>query len=133
MLTPESINIEETDEVQNSYKTYKLDLENKRITGTVDGYDSIVQSVQKTMLIERYRYLIYTTDIGVELEKYVGEDINYIKSDIKNTLEDALKIDKRVFNIKDLEVEKLDGDSLNIKATINTIEGEIYVEQEVII
>lgn len=132
MLTPTSIEqVEGTQQEEKVYRTYKLDLENKRIIGYVDSYEAVVQNVLKTILTERYAYEIYTSDIGMEMEKYIGEDFDYIKANFKKELLDALKIDDRVKGIEDIEITKTDIDTVTINVIINSNEGNINLNLEV--
>lgn len=130
MLIPQTITTtnEETNQV---YRTYKIDLENKRIVGMVDGYDSIVQNVLKTLLTERYAYEIYSSDIGVELSKYIGKDFDYVKADLKVAIKDALRLDERITNFQNIEIVRKDVDVIEAKITIDTIEGTITFIEEV--
>lgn len=128
MLTPQNLKNEEIPVI---YKTYKIDLDNKRIVGMVDGYDSIVQSVIKTLLTERYAYEIYSSDIGVEFNKYIGQDFDYINTDLKHSIEDALSLDDRIINVSSINIVRTSIDSVSIDIVLDTIEGEITLKEEV--
>ena len=110
-------------------KTYRL--VGNRILGTVDGPEAIKQAVDKILRTERYVYLIYNGDYGVELERFIGENFDFIKADLERTIEDALTADDRISGISDFEMEQTATNALGCKFTVNTIEGSYNQQQEV--
>lgn len=115
---------------QNYGKTYKLDLQNKIISGFTDELEAIEQSVYAILNTERYEHLIYSFDYGVELQDLVGEDMVYVKADIHRRIEEALTQDDRILSVDDPQISS-EGDSLHYSATVNTIYGQLDVEKEV--
>ena len=111
--------------------TYKLDFESKRISKKIDGLDAVMQAVMKILYTERYSCVIYSGDYGVELEKLIGKDYDYIVSDIERIITEALTVDDRVTSISDLQIEKVATDAMRITFTVNTIYGSRRVTQEV--
>ena len=110
-------------------KTYRL--VGNRILGTVDGPEAIKQAVDKILRTERYVYLIYNGDYGVELERFIGENFDFIKADLERTIEDALTADDRISGISDFEMEQTATNASGCKFTVNTIEGSYNQQQEV--
>lgn len=47
--------------------TYKLD--DTRVRGYVDGSEAVKQAVYKILMTERYKYIIYGFNYGVELDR----------------------------------------------------------------
>ena len=111
--------------------TYKLDFESKRISKKIDDLDAVMQAVMKILYTERYSCVIYSGDYGVELEKLIGKDYDYIVSDIERIITEALTVDDRVTSISDLQIEKVATDAMRITFTVNTIYGSRSVTQEV--
>ena len=114
-------------------RTYKIDWVNKRIIGYIDGIDSILQAVTKILMTERYAYLIYSDNYGVEFNRLVGADYSFILSDIQRTLTDSLAQDDRFIDITNFSINKSSIDSLEIKITVNTNLGKIDYEGSVTI
>ena len=50
----------------------------KRIQGTVDDLDAVIQTIYKILNTERYEYEIYSWDFGIELVDLYGKDITYV-------------------------------------------------------
>jgi len=132
-MIPEQNNIDLTilqEEIQPS-KTYYLDLDRKRITEIIDGHNAIIQAVRKILYTERYAYVIYSSLYGIELDRLIGQDYDFIISDIKRTIEEALLIDNRIISIEDFQIEKTGLDTLTVNFKVNSIEGEIDFSTEV--
>lgn len=113
--------------------TYKLDFETKRISTKIDDFEAVMQAITKILYTERYSYVIYSGDYGVELERLIGQDYDYIVSDIERIITEALTVDDRVLSISDLEIVKLNKDSAQVTFTVNTIYGSGAVATEVLL
>lgn len=113
--------------------TYKLDFETKRISTKIDDFEAVMQAIMKILYTERYSYVIYSGDYGVELERLIGQDYDYIVSDIERIITEALTVDDRVLSISDLEIVKLNKDSAQVTFTVNTIYGSGAVATEVLL
>ena len=115
-------------------KTYKLDYDTKRITGTINGIEAISQYVKKVLSTERASYASYGTtegiDYGAELNRFIGKPISFIQSDIERTISAALLQDDRILSITDFVVGEPDGDKLTVEFTVNTIYGIVNFNEE---
>lgn len=127
-MTPDTI---DSEQVVQATRTYKLDLENKRIVGMVDGAESISQNAIKTLSTERYAYEIYSSDVGIALGKYIGQDFAIIKSSLRKEIADALSLDERVIDVQEVNIEKSDLDTATATIYLNTIEGQVILTGEV--
>ena len=112
-------------------RTYKLDLEKKRIVGKIDNEDAILQLVLKILHTERYAYVIYSQNYGVELDRLIGQDYNFIMSDIERTMTDALLADDRILSITDFKTEQDTIDTMSVSFTVNSIIGQATIKTEV--
>lgn len=109
-------------------RTYKLDLEKKRIVGKIDNEDAILQLVLKILHTERYAYVIYSQNYGVELDRLIGQDYNFIVSDIERTMTDALLADDRILSITDFKTEQDTIDTMSVSFTVNSIIGQATIK-----
>lgn len=107
-------------------KTYKLT--DERITGYVDGIQSVQQAVYHILSVERYSCLIYDDNYGVELEQYQGKDFEYIEATIEDTLKEALTQDNRITNVIVHNIEKVSVDEIHIEFDVISTEGTITME-----
>lgn len=101
---------------------------NDRIIGFVDKKEAIKQAIYHILNIERYAYLIYDSNYGVELNQYIGKDLEYIKNTIETTLQEALTHDLRITDVKVNKVEKIADDQVLIKFTVTSIYGDLQME-----
>lgn len=131
-MTPEqSVNITELETISQPSLTYKLDLEKKRITGKIDNQEAINQAVIKILNTERYAYTIYSSQYGVELERLLGQNYDFIVSDLERTISEALLVDDRITGISDFRIEKTGTDSLSAVFTVNSVFGTDRISIEV--
>lgn len=111
-------------------KTYRIDPIAKRITNSINDLTAIEQYVTKLLVTERQAYEIYSSRYGTELHKYIGADYDFIISDLERNFKETLKLDDRILEIEEFEVERLGLDSLYIQMKISTIFGELEVNTE---
>ena len=123
MIPKSSGNIRVNEAYQFS-KTYALDFDKKRIVGSIDDLDAVVQSVKKIFQTERYSELIYSSEYGVELWSLVGRDMPYIEASIALRISDSLTSDIRIKGVRDVSVSKVDSSSVSVSFIVETIYGE---------
>ena len=119
-----NLNVITTYEEDNMLKTIETD----RIEGYVDKVDAVKQAIYHILMTERYAYLIYDDNYGVELEQYIGADLEYIETTIEDTLKEALTHDLRIYDIKVNSVNKIDTDKVLINFTAFTTYGDLVLE-----
>lgn len=130
-MTPNSVNVEINNyEIQPSY-TYKLDLDNKRISGNVNGSDSVFQAIVKILNTDKYAHEIYDWNYGQEILKLVGKDFAYIKARLPQLVEEALLQDDRIKEVSDFEITQTDINTVTASFTITTIFSKINYTMEV--
>lgn len=129
---PSEYEMEEGFEVeQEPSLTYKMDFENKIIQSVlIDEQEAIRQAIYKILHTERYTYDMYDWDYGVEMVDYIGQDIDEVLIDIKNSIEDALLVDDRIEAVDYIEVVGKK-EMLHIIIRVHTIYGEMEVETSV--
>ena len=131
MIPEQKANLTILEEQIQPSRTYHLDLDRKRVTSMIDGRDAIIQAVKKILYTERYAYVIYSSQYGVELDRLIGQEYDFIISDIKRTLTEALLMDNRIISLENFEMEKTGLDTMEVNFLVNSIEGEINFSTEV--
>ena len=121
--------LQELEEERIPSKTYHI--EGTRIIGHVDGLDAVRQAVEKVMLTERFLYNIYTAVYGIELDRFVGAEIDYIRADLERTILDALTADDRISGISNFKMELKNKNSLVNTFRVNTAVGSFNIYKEV--
>ena len=131
MIPEQNANLTILEEQVQPSRTYHLDLDRKRVTSMIDGRDAIIQAVKKILHTERYAYVIYSSQYGVELDRLIGQEYDFIVSDIKRTLTEALLMDNRIISLENFEMKKTGLDTMEVNFLVNSIEGEINFSTEV--
>lgn len=122
---------EEIQIVEEPTFTYGIDFENNRIVKNIDGLEAMEQAIYLILNTERYRYLIYDWNYGVELSDLFGKDKVYIYSELKRRIKEALMTDNRITDVTNFEFENPDRDTIHVKFTVHTIFGDIETSREV--
>ena len=112
-------------------RTYKVDSYNKRIIGTTDGQPAIEQAILKNFDTERFAYVIYSKNYGIELEKYIGKDYDFIRSYLQRAIEECLLVDARIYSINNLQFTQEGLDYMSITMDIETEQGVLTTTLEV--
>lgn len=110
---------------------WKLNGNNDQIRGTVDEIEAVRQAAFCILNTERYEYMIYSWDYGVELEDLFGEPLSYVLPELKRRIAEALTQDDRITGVRDFLFDTSKRGTVNAAFTIETIYGEIQAEKEV--
>lgn len=110
--------------------THRLDIAQKRIRGTADGLEAVLQTVHLILNVERYEYPIYSRNYGSELSDLIGKPKDYAMSEMKRRITEALLQDDRIIGLSDWEF-KTGQKSVRVSFTVHTIYGDGPAEKEV--
>lgn len=111
-------------------KTYRMDEEKSRITGTVDGLEAMMQTVQKILSTERFEYTGYSLNYGIETMDLFGEPVPYVLSELKERITDALMWDSRITGVTNFE-QRVEENKIICQFVVHTIHGDIEAERAV--
>nr|DAL80210.1 MAG TPA: Protein of unknown function (DUF2634) [Caudoviricetes sp.] len=130
-MLPETGSIlkQDFDIVQQPSKTFKVDVENQRITEMTDGLEAIRQAVYCALHTERFEWLIYSWNYGVELDQLFGQSMGLVKSKLKKRIKEALMQDDRILSVDAFSFE-VSRRRLLAKFTVRTSIGDISAERE---
>lgn len=117
--------------VERPSKTYKMDLENDIIIGYADRLEAMKQAVYKIIRTERYKYIIYSWDYGIELEDLFGMPVSYCIPEIERRIIEALLQDTRILEVTNFEFEIPKRGVIFVKFEVYTIFGKFDVDREV--
>ncbi|MEA4831564.1 MAG: DUF2634 domain-containing protein [Oscillospiraceae bacterium] len=113
-------------EEQPSY-TYKL---TNKIGGYIDSQEAIIQTIYCILNTERYQYMIYSWNYGIELIDLIGEPVNYVMPELKRRIIEALTWDKRIIEVNDFTFD-VSKNEISCKFTVYTIYGEVQIQKVV--
>ncbi len=111
-------------------RTYALNTETGRIIGMIDGLEAVKQAVHLILSAERYRYLIYSWNYGVELAGLIGQPTALVLPEIQRYITEALMQDDRIVGVENFDFE-VKGKKVLCSFTVHTAYGEFESETEV--
>lgn len=113
-------------------RTWRLDAETGRIAGKIDGLEAVKQAVFKILQTERYAYMAYSFDYGVELKNLMGQSPAYAQSELRRRIAEALLQDARIQNVRDFQFEQTE-DSMTVRFTVESSAGTFDQEVNAIV
>ena len=110
--------------------TYKLNLDESIIAGFVDELEAVKQAIYLILNIERYEYLIYSWNYGIELNDLYGQPIPFVLPELKRRITEALVQDSRILGVDAFSFEVNRG-KVHATFTVHTIFGDVEAEKVV--
>ena len=111
-------------------KTHRMELyEGNYILGFVDSLKAMEQAIYKIIRTERYKYIIYSWNYGIELEDLFGMPVEYCAVELERRISEALLQDNRITAVNGFEfdTESERGTVLIKKFIAETVFGEIQI------
>ena len=111
-------------------KTHRMELyEGNYILGFVDSLKAMEQAIYKIIRTERYKYIIYSWNYGIELEDLFGMPVEYCVVELERRILEALLQDNRITAVNGFEfhTESERGTMLIKKFIAETVFGEIQI------
>jgi len=112
---------------QKPSKTFKLDIEKDSIANYTDGLDAVKQAIYLILSIERYEYLIYSWNYGVELIDLFGQPLSFVLPELKRRITEALTQDERIQSVDAFSFEVNKG-KVHVTFTAHTTFGDVEAE-----
>ena len=118
-------------EEQPSY-TYKVDFKKERARGNTDDVAALRQAITKILATERYNYIIYSWNYGIELVDLYGQPIPTVIPQLPARITAALMQDDRITGCSDFDIS-YEGRKITCKFSVqNTLSDEALTEETVI-
>lgn len=128
-MLPDINSINQISDKMPSY-TYNINRNTNRISGHIDNKDAITQAIYLILQTERYESMIYNWYYGVEFDSLIGKNRNYVTSELKRVIREALLEDDRITEVTSFSISYKD-DSALVEFLVQTIIGDINIEWEV--
>lgn len=113
-------------------KTYRMMIDADRVQGTITSdMEAVKQAVYKIINTERYKFLIYSWNYGIELEDLFGKPIPYVLPEIPRRITEALEQDDRITNVGDFDLTYNKKGDVLAKFSVTTIYGSFTASKEV--
>lgn len=113
-------------------KDYRMDF-NCHVIGKCDELEAMKQVVFKILNTERYQYIIYSWDYGIELADLIGEPMDYVCAELERRINEALTQDDRIDSVDGFEFDISKKHQVVCTFIVHTIFGDVDAESEVTI
>ena len=111
-------------------RTWEIDWERGCLRGQFEGIDAVKQTVFGILNTERYDYVIFSWNYGIERNRVFGHTREYVCSELKRRITDALIQDDRIGGVDSFSFDWGRG-KVTVSFTVHTIYGDYETEQEV--
>lgn len=111
--------------------TYKMNLESNLIRGYTSGLEAMKQAIFKILSTERYQYVMYSWNYGIELLDLYGEPISYVCPELERRITEALTWDERIESVDNFEFDISKKGEVLITFTAHTTFGDVEAEKVV--
>ena len=112
-------------------RTFRMQEDQKIIAGMADGLQAVKQAVFLILNVERYEWLIYSWNYGMEWEGLIGQPVDFCIPEIERRVREALLQDDRIVAVEDFTFQA-DQRKVLARFTVNSIFGSLKMEKEVV-
>lgn len=112
-------------------KTYRMNLQTNRIRGYVDGQEAMKQVIYKILQTERYQYIMYSWNYGIETLDLYGEPVSYVCPELERRISEALLWDERIQSVDNFEFNISKKGVVHVTFTAHTTFGDVQAEKVV--
>lgn len=111
--------------------TYKMNLESNLIRGYTDGQEAMKQAIYKILNTERYQYVMYSWNYGIELLDLYGEPVSFVCPELERRITEALTWDDRIQSVDNFEFNISKKGEILVTFTAHTVFGDVVAEKVV--
>lgn len=114
--------------VEQPTNMFLIDWNSKQIAGLNDGLEAMRQAVDIILQNERFRWQIYDSNFGTELEDLPGEEYAYITSELPRRVEEAFSVDSRIISVDNWSFQDRGCGVLAVSFEVVTVFGTVNKE-----
>lgn len=113
-----------------SSTTFKLDISENKVQGYTDNLEAMKQAIYLILNTERYNYLIYSWNYGIELSDLFGKSVKFVMVELERRIKEALLQDTRIKSVENFE-STYKKNKVYCTFKVVTIYGDIEAERVV--
>lgn len=98
------------------------------VGGEIDNLEAYRQAVYKILSTERYKYIIYSWNYGVELNDLIGKPIAYVVPELEARLKEAIMQDDRTIDVNNFEFDTNKSGVVAVTFNCVSIHGDANIE-----
>ncbi len=111
--------------------TYKMNLQSESVRGYADELEAMKQAIYKILLTERFQYIMYSGNYGIETLDLYGQHLSYVCPELERRITEALLWDERIQSVDNFEFDVSQKGIVKASFTVHTVFGEVRTEREV--
>lgn len=111
--------------------TYKMNLESKSIRGYTDNQEAMKQAIYKILNTQRYQYVMYSWNYGVELLDLYGEPLSYVCPELERRITEALTWDDRIQSVDNFGFDISKKGEICVTFIAHTVFGDVVAKKVV--
>ena len=111
--------------------THRIDLQKKHVRGYTDELEAMEQAIYKILLTERFQYIMYSSNYGIELLDLYGQPISYICPELERRIKEALLWDNRIRSVYNFEFDTSKKGEIRVTFIAKTVFGDVSAERTV--
>ncbi|MCI8361543.1 MAG: DUF2634 domain-containing protein [Clostridiales bacterium] len=111
--------------------TYKMNLASELVRGYTDDQDAMRQAIHKILNTERYQYVMYSWNYGIELLDLYGEPVSYVCPELERRITEALTWDDRIQSVDNFAFDLSQKGEIHVAFTAHTVFGDVDAEKVV--
>lgn len=115
------------DYIDRPTNTFLIDWTSKQVTGMDSGLAAMRQAAEIILRNERFRWQIYDSNFGAELDDLLGEEYDYIVGEFPRRIEDAFSVDSRILSVDNFSFKR-DGHNMIVSFDVSTVYGDFSEE-----
>lgn len=112
-------------------KTFKMNINDMSVRGYADGLEAMRQAVYKILMTERFRYVMYSGNYGMETEDLFGREASYVCPELERRITEALTWDDRIEGVDNFAFDISKKGVVKVSFTVHTVFGDIDAQREV--
>lgn len=101
------------------------------IRGYTNGIEAMKQAIYKILLTERFQYIMYSGNYGIETLDLYGQPVSYACPELERRISEALLWDNRIQSVTDFEFDTSRKGVIHVSFTAHTVFGDVQAEKEV--
>lgn len=108
--------------------TFLIDWSSGQISGMDAGLAAMRQAVEIILQNERFHWQIYDSNFGAELEDLIGEEYDYIVSELPRRIQEAFSVDNRILSVENFRFEEGGAGNMKVSFDVVTVYGALAKE-----
>ena len=107
---------------------HQMIIDKNIINGKCDNLEAMQQVIYKILHTERFQYIIYSWNYGIELDDLFGMPVYWVCPELERRIEEALLQDDRILSVDEYVYDLTEKRVVKVNFTVHTIFGDVDEE-----